>query len=288
MCYDDNSYTWLISNRNPAAVRDRTEEKENQTVTYDKAKIFDPLLDTFENTDIQSCAKACIQTIPRYFWDVGASSTGKYHPQYALGDLGLARHTCAVVRFLNHMFSIDCCRKEFTSRERDLLRVAGIMHDSRKSGSDADFAGDKYTKFDHPILAADEVRGVKGFIPEEEKELVAKTIESHMGQWNKDRRSRTALPLPETKYQKILHLADYLASRKDIEVIFYESKAPGRETLSREMQGDGAPSVEDYVFNFGKHNGEKLLDVVRTDPGYIAWAKATITREPIRTLLERV
>ena len=38
-------------------MRDRTEEKENQTVTYDKAKIFDPLLDTFENTDIQSFAQ---------------------------------------------------------------------------------------------------------------------------------------------------------------------------------------------------------------------------------------
>lgn len=254
----------------------------------EKAKIFVPLLDTFEHADIQSFAKACIQTIPSYFWDVGASSTGKYHPDYALGDLGLARHTCAVVRFLNHMFQIDCCRSDFTSRERDLLRVAAIMHDSRKSGSDADFTWDKYTKFDHPILAANEVRKVKGFIPEEEMEFVAKTIESHMGQWNKDRRSRKTLPLPETKYQKILHLADYLASRKDIEVLFRANELHRRETRSNETPSNSAPSAEDYIFDFGKHNGEKLLDVARTDPGYIAWAKSTITREPIRTLLEQL
>ena len=73
----------------------------------DKSKIFNSLLETFENDDIKNFAKECIDTIPTYFYDVGASSTGKYHPQYALGDLGLARHTCALVRFLNHILSFQ-------------------------------------------------------------------------------------------------------------------------------------------------------------------------------------
>ena len=78
----------------------------------EKSKIFDSLLDTFENDDIKNFANECIETIPNYFWDVGASSTGKYHPQYALGDLGLARHTCALVRFLNHILNIDCYKND--------------------------------------------------------------------------------------------------------------------------------------------------------------------------------
>lgn len=45
----------------------------------EKSKIFDPLLDTFENDDIKNFENECIETIPNYFWDVGASSTGKYH-----------------------------------------------------------------------------------------------------------------------------------------------------------------------------------------------------------------
>ena len=65
-----------------------------------KSSIFDSILNTIESEDIRKFAKRCIGTIPDYFWNVGASSTGKYHPQYALGDLGLARHTCALVRFL--------------------------------------------------------------------------------------------------------------------------------------------------------------------------------------------
>ena len=241
----------------------------------EKSKIFDSLLDTFENEDIKNFANECIETIPNYFWDIGASSTGKYHPQYALGDLGLARHTCALVRFLNHILNIDCYKNEFTSRERDLLRVAGIMHDSRKSGDDEDYSRNKFTRFEHPILAANEIRTIIGFIPEDEVELVASTIESHMGQWNTDKRSKTVLPLPENKYQKILHLADYLASRKDIEVLFDGYEAPKKEI----------PKLEEYIFNFGKHSGEKLIDVVETDPSYISWAKENITREPVRTLL---
>ena len=242
----------------------------------DKAKIFDSLLDTFENEDIKNFAKECIETVPTYFYLVGASSTGKYHPAYALGELGLARHTCALVRFLNHILSIDCYKNDFTSRERDLLRVAGIMHDSRKSGNDEDYARNKYTKFDHPILAANEVRTIIGFIPEAEVELVATTIESHMGSWNTDKRSPIVLPLPENKYQKLLHLADYLASRKDIEVLFAEEEK------------SELPKLENFVVDFGKHKNKTLLEIKECDPGWIAWAKENISREPVKSLLAQM
>ena len=37
-----------------------------------------------------------------------------------------------------------------------------------------------------------------------------------MGQWNTSKNEPGKLPTPETPAQKALHLADYLASRKDI------------------------------------------------------------------------
>mgnify|MGYP002076899496 FL=1 len=241
----------------------------------ENAKIFDSILNTIENEDIRYFAEQCIETIPDYFWEVGASSTGKYHPQYALGELGLARHTCALVRFLNHISSVDCFANKFTSREKDLMRVAGMMHDTRKSGDDEAYAKNKFTKFDHPLLAANEIRTLIGFISEEELKLVATTIESHMGQWNTDKRSKVVLPLPKNKYQKMLHLADYLASRKDIEALF-----DGFETPKKEI-----PPLDEYILTFGKHNGEKIVDVAKSDPDYIRWAKENMTREPVRTLL---
>ena len=243
-----------------------------------KSSIFNSILNTIESEDIRKFAERCIETIPDYFWNVGASSTGKYHPQYALGDLGLARHTCALVRFLNHIFAVDCFGKNFTQREKDLMRVAGMMHDSRKSGNDDDFTKNKYTKFDHPLLAANEIRSLIGFISPEELEIVASTIESHMGQWNTDKRSSVVLPLPTNKYQKMVHLADYLASRKDIEVLFDGFEVPKKEVVK----------LEDYVLNFGKHSGEKLVDVAQSDPSYISWAKENMNREPIKSLLAQL
>lgn len=66
-----------------------------------------------------------------------------------------------------------------------------------------------------------------------------------------------------------------MASRKDVEVLF-----DGYETPKKEI-----PKLEDYIFNFGKHSGEKLIDVAKTDPGYISWAKENMTREPVKSLL---
>lgn len=243
----------------------------------ENAKIFESLLDTFENEDIKKFTESCIDTIPSYFWEGGASSTGKYHPSYALGELGLARHTCALVRFLNHMLSIDCIKNDFTSRERDLIRVAGIMHDSMKSGTDEDYARSKYTKFEHPILAANNIRKMSG-LPDDEIELIATTIESHMGQWNTDRRSKTVLPTPENKYQKLVHLADYLASRKDIEVLFDEEFQKKEEI----------PDINTYIIPFGKYKGKTLPEIKEIDAGYITWAKENIDKEPVKTLLAQM
>lgn len=185
--------------------------------------IFDEIIKTIENDDMKEFARELIKTIPKYFWEVGASSTGKYHPAYTLGELGLARHTCALVRLLNHTFEIDCMGRCFTSRERDMMRIAGMMHDTRKSGSQEDFEKNKYTKFEHPLLAANVIRKYKGlYLKDEEIECIANMIESHMGQWCTDKKSPTVLPLPTNKYQKMIHWADYLASRKDIEIKFTE------------------------------------------------------------------
>lgn len=243
----------------------------------ENAKIFESLLDTFENEDIKKFAENCIETLPTYFYEVGASSTGKYHPSYALGELGLARHTCALVRFLNHMVSIDCIKNDFTSRERDLMRVAGIMHDSMKSGTDEDYARSKYTKFEHPILAANNIRKMSG-LPDDEIELIATTIESHMGQWSTDKRSKTVLPTPQNKYQRLVHLADYLASRKDIEVLFDEEFQKKEEI----------PDINTYIIPFGKYKGKTLPEIKEIDSGYISWAKENMTREPVKTLLAQM
>ena len=122
--------------------------------------ILNEIIATIENEDLAKLANALIKSIPEYFYHVPASSTGRYHPEYSLGDGGLQRHTVALVRIMNHMFEAD---DRWTSRERDMLRIAGMMHDTRKSGSQEDYENNKYTKFEHPVLAAEVVRMFKGY-----------------------------------------------------------------------------------------------------------------------------
>jgi len=248
-------------------------------------ELFNPILDTFENEDLRGFAEKCIDTIPAYWYSVPASSTGKYHPKYSLGDGGLARHTLAVVRILNHMLSVDCVKNQYTSRERDLLRIAAIMHDSRKSGTQEEFEKSKWTKFNHPLLASDEIAKVwnknrDGAISIEEAKLIRNAIQSHMGQWNTDKRSPdVTLPTPQDKYQIIIHLADYLASRKDIEVLFDKHKDE-----SKQKQED-QPDIYTWRLPFGKYSGMTLLEVKNMNPGYIEWAKNNIDSEPCHSLV---
>lgn len=149
---------------------------------------------------------------------VGASSTGKYHPEYTLGYGGLMRHMIATLKFFNHIVSLE--QYPFSEREKDLLRVAALFHDGLKSGTQEEYEKSKYTKHEHPMLMGCKIMSYEGkcLLQKVELSYIANAIASHMGQWNTSRSSDMVLPKPIVESQKIIHLADYLASRKDLEI----------------------------------------------------------------------
>lgn len=239
------------------------------------------MVSSFETDEIREFAKFCIKNAPKYWFHVPASSTGKYHPKFSLGDGGLLRHEAAVLRLLNHMFMVESIASDFTSRERDLLRVAAIIHDMWKSGTQEDYEKSKWTKFDHPLIAADHVRNMVG-LPSEDLEFIAHAVESHMGQWNTDKRHPDIeLPKPSDKYQKILHLADYLASRKDINMDFDGIEIP-------ESEPEPLPDINTWIVKFGKYKDEGLTipQLAEKYPGYFRWAQKNVTIEPAKTMLQ--
>lgn len=231
-----------------------------------------PILDTFQNQDIKEFAIELLNALPDYIWHVGASSTGKYHPQYSLGDGGLMRHQVAVVKFLNFFFELEQYNSKLTSREMDLMRIAGLVHDGRKSGSQDDYEKNEYTKFDHPLQMAEIIRGYRGqYLNDNELEIIASTIEKHMGQWCVDKRSGVTLPKPDNKYSYLLHLADYLASRKCLTMEFENPNVNAETEIDVEFDPE-------TVFTFGKYKGEKMLDVYEQHPDYIEWCLENIAR----------
>lgn len=229
-----------------------------------------PILNTFENNDIKEFAIVLLEDLPDYIWHVGASSTGKYHPEYSLGEMGLMRHQVAVVRFLNFFLELEQYGPKLTSRERDLIRLSGLIHDGRKSGSQNDYEKSKYTKFDHPLQMAEVVRSFDGkYLSHEEIELVANTISKHMGEWNTDKKSSTVLPKPNDKFSRMLHVADYLASRKSISLDFENFGVASATPAATVFD-------ENTIMRFGKHTGKRYIDVYNDEPDYFDWAERTL------------
>ena len=247
-------------------------------MTPERLNMVQPVLNTFENDDIKDFAIVLLDNLPEYIWHVGASSTGKYHPAYSLGELGLMRHQIAVVRFLNFFLELEQYNKIIPSRERDLLRVAGLIHDGRKSGSQSDYERSKYTKFDHPLQMAAVIRSYDGkYLNHNEIELIAHCIESHMGSWNVDKKTGECLPKPEDLHQELVHLADYLASRKTLMMDFENIEVPRVES-----------KPEEYVLTFGKHKGEKLIDLYRSGDDYVVWMEENITRPDVQAAIKAI
>lgn len=242
--------------------------------------LFNEILESFENDDIKKFAEKIIAEAPPYFWSVPASSSLKYHPAFArTTPLGLAKHTVALCRFLNYMFALESISSQFTSRERDLLRCAGIAHDMWKSGTQEDYEHSKWTKFDHPLVAAAHIRDMVG-LTQNDLEFIAHAIESHMGQFNTSKRSpNIILPKPNDKYQIVLHLADYLASRAEINMEFDESDCG-------DIAKPALPDINEYRLTFGKHNGKTIPEIAEIDAQYLRWAKENIEKEPVKSLVQ--
>lgn len=248
-----------------------------------KHELFTNELNTFTNEDIKVFATVLLDDAPDYFFHVAASSTGKYHPLYALGDGGLIRHTKSVIRFYNHIMTLEQNSNMFTNREIDLGRIACLVHDIQKSGNEEYYIeksnnGENkvFTVFNHPLLSAKYVMSYKGkYLTEEDLKFIALAIGSHMGQWNTNKHEPDiVLPKPRTDMQKIVHMADYLASRKDIDVSFKDDE-------------NAYPPIkpEEYILNFGRHAGMTLTEAPKS---YIKWLAGTDLKEPLKSLINQI
>lgn len=186
-----------------------------------KKELLKQELEYIKNDRIRKSAEILVELIPDYFFKVPASSTGKYHPSFSQGDGGLLRHTKVATRIEKEILDLEYTSSLFTNDEKDLLILGIMLHDTQKLGDPQE----KYTRFDHPLLAADfiEQNKTKTELTEEEINLLKRVISSHMGQWNKSYYSKVELPKPSDKYEFFVHMFDYLSSKKFLDVKFDEN-----------------------------------------------------------------
>ncbi|MGN1312305.1 MAG: hypothetical protein ACI4U4_04795 [Bacilli bacterium] len=183
----------------------------------EKIDYFNKEYEYIKNDKKKNDIKFLVSKLPDYFFEIPASSTGKYHPDFASTSHGLVKHTKVAVRIAKELLD-NPGLNNFTDDEKDIIIMALILHDGCKSGMEKE----KYTRFDHPLLICDLINENRSKLSlnDDEVNLLTRIISSHMGIWNKDYNGNEVLPIPKDKYQRFVHLCDYLSSKKFIDVKF--------------------------------------------------------------------
>lgn len=172
---------------------------------------------------------------PAYFWEIGASSSGKYHPKFSQGQGGLVRHTKAACLFLEDILRMSSYAY-MGEEKHDFCRVALILHDTIKYGFGTEMDKTEYKM--HAINAAHNVANAwYEYFGKEAPYLLTQAIRSHMGQWS-EREDR-----PFTQIDRAVHLADYMSSRSyiDIPEITEEWNKVYSEFFGQENSDDDLP-----------------------------------------------
>ena len=183
----------------------------------EKIEYFNKEYEYIKNDKKKNDIRYLVSKLPDYFFEIPASSTGKYHPDFASTSHGLVKHTKVAVRIAKELLD-NPGLNNFTNDEKDIIIMALILHDGCKSG----MVKEKYTRFDHPLIICDLINENRSKLSlnDDEVDLLTKIISSHMGIWNKDYNGNEVLPIPKDKYQRFVHLCDYLSSKKFIDVKF--------------------------------------------------------------------
>jgi len=173
-----------------------------------------PLIETF--------VREALEALPDYFFVIPASSSGKYHPPYALGRGGLVRHTKAAVAIAHVLMENETIGSKWGQEKKDMVIAALILHDGCKNG----VPNTNHTIGTHPLVVCEIIEEAvydrEGICDKPVRGYIYSLIKPHMGQWNTDRDGNVILPKPEIGLQSFVHMCDYLASRKMIEFNFDE------------------------------------------------------------------
>ena len=176
----------------------------------ENSKFFEREINLIQSEDYRIFVRYYLDNVcPPYFWEIGASSSGKYHPPFSQGVGGLVRHTKAVVMFAEELLKMSSYM--YMSDEfKDYVIMACILHDTCKYGK-SDYDKEQYK--DHARNASELAASLWFQLFEESApQFFLSAIRCHMGQWS-EREDR-----PFTNIDRCVHMADYMASRSFIDI----------------------------------------------------------------------
>lgn len=245
----------------------------------EKLSYFENEIKLIQSEDIKLFLKTAVENMYDYVFVKPASSSGKHHSLAESGEGGLIRHMKSVFYLGYDILQLELLDSLFDLRKRDLVLVSCLLHDCHKYGEEKD--NRVHTIVEHPKLAAIWIKEdtiFEDILSQEDRIFVADCIASHSGQWNTNRKGEEILPKPTTPYQQIVHLCDYLASRRYLNFDFSVLETKVIEAIE----------PKDFVITFGKkHNGHTIQQIYDTDASYLTWASENLKMEPARSYIQK-
>ena len=182
------------------------------------AQAFSWELSLIKNPKIVEFVKYVFDKLcPEYFWTVGASSSGKYHPQFAQGQCGLVRHTKMAVWWAVQLHRVT--EGKLCGYDLDEAIAAILLHDILKQGNPqwtlANSVQSHGIFLAQKIMEADLCPQKDGAEPEDWACRIVEAVQDHMGRWT-DHPGRTDEEFLDrmSVLSAFVHLCDYVASRK--------------------------------------------------------------------------
>lgn len=174
-------------------------------------KLFQNVLDNINDEAVRNFTIACLKDAPEYLETIPASTSGKYHPAKANEKGGLVWHVQRACYF-GWLF-IQGYQWDGDDLKGDIVLSALLLHDIGKKQS---YKNDYFGYLDHPKTAAQMIEKRKDMLPAKVFDLIQGCVKHHMGvygnkYWKKDIKKYNILEL-------VVHNADLMASRKDIQV----------------------------------------------------------------------
>jgi len=165
-----------------------------------KLEVLRPELNLINNPRIRAFTELCLQDAPDVFWTAPASTSRRHHPRFANTKGGLVKHTKAAVAVALDLLRAFPNLNPYT----DHILSALILHDTDK----IDPVSKKTDYQNHTRNFITRARKRAGMIDQKDFDMIAECVVCHMGLWG--------LYQPEERIYPpmIVHLADYIASRK--------------------------------------------------------------------------
>jgi hypothetical protein len=178
-------------------------------------QIFPDELQKIQNHDIRKFVVWVFDKFaPDYFWTCPCSTSGKYHPKVSLGVGGLVRHVKLAVWWGEELLKTAGMFPELVAHNTEHLHdevvAALLLHDLVKNGKGLNAAGYALDRGVTGTHGVDLAAKLGDQMPNDNSiNHIVDGIACHMGVWTTDQTY-----YPNSSFTRLVHLADYCASRK--------------------------------------------------------------------------